>query len=178
MAQHIQVVPYDPAWPAQFEREAALLTHIFGGELVAVYHIGSTSVPGLAAKPIIDILPVASHIEQVESHYAELENIGYECLGEFGIPGRRYCRKGGVERTHQLHFFDQTNTRDIVRHLAVRDYLRTHPADAAQYAALKIRLAQQFPYDIEAYCDGKADFVQALERRAVTWWHETGKSCT
>ena len=78
-----------------------------------------------------------------------------------------YLRKGGDERTHQIHIFAQTDTYNITRHLAVRDYLRAHPDEAAAYAALKIRLAAEYPYDIEGYCDGKDAFVRALEKRAL-----------
>lgn len=97
----------------------------------------------------------------------QFEALGYEVMGEFGIPGRRYFRKGGDERTHQIHIFQQDNRADIDRHLAVRDYLRCHPADAKAYGELKARLAAEHPHDIEAYCDGKDAFVQELEQKAL-----------
>ena len=90
-------------------------------------------------------------------------------MGEFGIAGRRYFRKGGDERTHQVHVFSADNVRDVERHLAVRDYLRAHADRAEAYGRLKRALAARFPSDIEAYCDGKDAFVKALERDALAW---------
>ena len=89
---NIRVVPYNPEWPAAYEHEAATIARILGNELVAIYHIGSTSVPGLAAKPVIDIMPTVRSIEAIDRFDASFEVLGYECMGEFGIPGRRYYR--------------------------------------------------------------------------------------
>ena len=167
--QHVVVVDYDPAWQEQYRREAEAIRKILGLELTAIHHIGSTAVPGLAAKPIIDILPVVRSVEGIERYNPEFEALGYECMGEFGIPGRRYYRKGGVERTHQIHLFGEESKWEIERHLAVRDYLRCHPVDAAAYGALKRMLAARFPYDIDGYCDGKEEFVRRLEQEALAW---------
>lgn len=167
---HVRVEPYNPDWPAAFQREAARLRPVFGKNLVALHHIGSTAVPGLAAKPILDIMPVVWELEQVDERTRQFERLGYECLGEFGIPGRRYFRKGGADRTHQIHVFAASDGDNIRRHLAVRDYLRSHPAEASAYGALKRELAARFPEDIEGYCDGKDAFVKALEQRALNWY--------
>ena len=172
MAQRVWVVPYDPRWAAMFEREKALLEAAFGQELVAIHHIGSTAVPGLPAKPIIDILPVVRDIGRQDRWIPALEALSYECLGEFGIPGRCYCRKGGDCRTHQLHIFGQQSEFEIRRHLAVRDYLRAHAAERRTYGQLKEELAIRFPEDIEAYCDGKDAVVKALEKKALRWLEE------
>lgn len=99
-----------------------------------------------------------------------MTELGYECMGEFGISGRRYFRKGGTNRTHHIHVFQIDNKKDIDRHLAVRDYLRSHPEAAEQYGNLKEDLANQFPKDIEAYMDGKEAFVTELERTALEWY--------
>ena len=170
----IQVVPYDPSWPSRYRREAALLREALGDCLVEIHHIGSTSVPGLWAKPIIDILPVVTAVEEADRRRAALEALGYEYLGEFGIPGRRYLRKGGEHRTHQVHLFDRESRDEIRRHLAVPAYLRCHPDAARDYAQLKRRLARRFPRDIDGYCDGKDAFVKALERAALDWWETAG----
>ena len=167
--QHIVVADYDPAWPEQYRREAESIREILGTELTAIHHIGSTAVPGLAAKPVIDILPVVRSVEGIERYNSGFEALGYECMGDFGIPGRRYYRKGGVERTHQIHLFSEESGWEIERHLAVRDYLRCHPEDAAAYGALKRALAARFPYDIDGYCDGKEEFVRRLEQEALAW---------
>lgn len=152
-AVKVRVVPHDPRWPARYEEEADRIRAILGDQLTAIHHIGSTAVPGLWAKPILDILPVVHRIGQVDALFPRFEAMGYECMGEFGIPGRRYFRKGGEERTHHVHIFDEQHEEDIVRHLAVRDYLRTHPADANAYGQLKRELAVRYPLDWEAYCD-------------------------
>lgn len=172
MPQHVVVREYDPAWPEQFELEAGLIRRVLRDNCLEIYHIGSTSVPGLAAKPIIDIMPVVRSLDAVDEARGVLEALGYEYLGEFGIPGRRYLRKGGDERTHQVHIFVQGDGANITRHLAFRDYLRAHPAAREEYAALKRALAERYPYDIESYCDGKVAFVKRHEREAVAWCAE------
>lgn len=139
--QHITVVPYDPAWSGLYEAEAQAIAGVLGQRLTAIHHIGSTAVPGLAAKPVIDIMPVVRAVTETDECRADFEALGYEYLGEFGIPGRRYLRKGGDERTHQMHIFASDDVHAIARHLAVRDYLRAHPARAAAYGALKLELA-------------------------------------
>ena len=169
MPQHVRVVPPDPAWAEGYRRERALLMPVFGPLLVELHHIGSTAVPGLAAKPVIDIMPVVRAVTEADECRADFEALGYEYLGEFGIPERRYLRKGGDERTHQMHIFASDDVHAIARHLAVQDYLRAHPARAAAYGALKLELAARFPYDIDGYCDGKDAFVGALERDALEW---------
>lgn len=171
MAQYVEVVAYRPEWRAVYEKERERIAAILGRNLLEIHHIGSTSVPGLWAKPIIDIMPVVERIGGVDRYNHGFETIGYECMGEFGIPGRRYFRKGGEKRTHQIHIFERGNRRDIIRHLAVRDYLRAHSDEQAAYGALKRELAERYPYDIAAYCDGKEAFVQTLEQRALDWYH-------
>ena len=91
------------------------------------------------------------------------------CKGEYGILGRRFFMKGGDLRTHHVHIFAEESRKEIERHLAVRDYLRTHKKDAEVYAALKTELAEKFTYDNEGYCDGKDSFVKDLERKALEW---------
>ena len=172
MPQHVRVVPPDPAWAEGYRRERALLMPVFGPLLVELHHIGSTAVEGLWAKPILDLMPVVTSLEAVDRLDPELEALGYQCMGEFGIPGRRYFRKGGDHRTHQLHVFQAGDRKNILRHLAVRDYLRACPAEREAYGALKRWLAGQYPEDIEGYCDGKDAFVRALERRALDWYDE------
>lgn len=169
MAQHIIVVDYDPCWEQQYLAEAKTIRAILGENCTAIFHIGSTAVRGLKAKPIIDIMPVVCSIAAVDEKQGAFEEIGYEYLGEFGMAQRRYLRKGGDERTHQVHIFQETDRINIERHLAVRDFLRTHSEIARQYGALKESLARRYPYDIEGYCDGKDAFVKDLEHQALRW---------
>lgn len=169
MAQHIIVFDYDPCWEQQYLAEAKTIRAILGENCTAIFHIGSTAVKGLKAKPIIDIMPVVRDIDAVDEKQGAFEEIGYEYLGEFGMAQRRYLRKGGDERTHQVHIFQETDRINIERHLAVRDFLRAHSEIARQYGALKESLARRYPYDIEGYCDGKDAFVKDLERQALRW---------
>lgn len=173
MPQHITVVNYDPEWPSKYVRERDYITEILKDNCIAVYHIGSTSVPGLAAKPIIDIMAVVRSLEEVDTVADKFAEIGYEYLGEFGIKGRRYLRKGGDERTHQIHIFQADDWNNIGRHLALRDYMRTHEKERNEYAKIKKDLAQEFPYDIDGYCDGKENFVREAEKRALAQYDGT-----
>jgi GrpB-like predicted nucleotidyltransferase (UPF0157 family) len=116
------------------------------------------------------MLAVVSDIAAVDRCAAGMGSLGYEAMGEFGIPGRRYFRRddaAGV-RTDQVHTFQQGSP-DVSRHLAFRDYMRAHPAPADQYAALKRRLADAHPHDIHAYMDGKDAFIKEMEARALAW---------
>lgn len=166
------VVDYDPAWPRRFAAEAARLLRALAGEVLAVHHIGSTSVPGLRAKPIIDILLVVRDVERLDRPEVvqRMAALGYEAKGEFGIPGRRYFRKSPRRRTHHVHAFQFDNRHEIERHVALRDYLIAHPEAARRYAELKADLSARFPGDAEAYMDGKDALVKELEAAALAWW--------
>lgn len=159
MAQHIIVAEYNPLWTKMFEAEAMKIGNILGENCIEIHHIGITSVVGLAAKPIIDIMPIVYNLEDVDKVATEFEKIGYEYMGEFGISGRRYLRKGGDERTHQIHIFSVKSEYDIERHLAVRDYLRSHPVVCEQYSGLKKELANKYPYDMGGTVTGKRNLL-------------------
>jgi GrpB-like predicted nucleotidyltransferase (UPF0157 family) len=109
-------------------------------------------------------------IAAVDQRTTQMQSLGYEGLGEFGIPTRRYFRRNNPagDRTHQVHAF-QTGSPHIPRHLAFRDFLRTHPAEAIQYSDLKRKLAEMHPDDIEAYMDGKNPFIKQMEAIALAW---------
>ena len=173
MPQHITVVNYDPEWPSKYVRERDYITEILKDNCISIYHIGSTSVPELAAKPIIDIMVVVRSLDRVDAVAEKSSDMGYEYLGEFGIVGRRYLRKGGDERTHQIHIFQSDDWNNIGRHLAFRDYMRTHEKERNQYAKIKKDLAQKFPYDIDGYCDGKENFVREMENCALAQYDGT-----
>lgn len=173
MSQHIVVTSYDPLWTKKFEEEAPLIKGIIADNCISIYHIGSTSVPELAAKPIIDIMAVVRSLEELDMVAEKFSEIGYEYLGEFGITGRRYLRKGGDERTHQIHIFQADDWNNIGRHLAFRDYMHTHEKERNEYAKIKKDLARKFPYDIDGYCDGKENFVREMEERALAQYDGT-----
>ena len=173
MPQHIKVLDYDPSWAQEFEAEKERLEGILEGNWLAIYHIGSTAVPSLCAKPVIDIMAVVRSLEAVDEAGGKFSEAGYECLGEYGIPGRRYMRKGGDERTHQLHIFQEESWTDIIRHLAFRDHMRAHEKDREEYGRLKRELAERFPYDIDGYCRGKEEFVKQIEKVAFSEYDDT-----
>ncbi|WP_262174692.1 GrpB family protein [Saccharococcus sp. Marseille-Q5394] len=152
----VEVMPFSERWSLEFEKEAAVLQEILGTEIIEIHHIGSTSVRGLSAKPIIDIMPVVKDISRIDQYNGMMAGIGYEAKGENGIAGRRYFQKGGDERTHHIHIYED-GSQEIFRHLAFRDFLRAHPEKAKAYGNLKEKLAQQFLYDIESYINGKAN---------------------
>ncbi len=168
MVRKVEVCSYNEKWPQKFREEAEKLHLIFGNEVVDIHHIGSTSVPGLKAKPIIDIMPVVKDINNVDNYTKAMQEIGYAPKGENGIPGRRYFQKGGDNRSHHVHIY-QVGSNEIIRHLAFRDYLKTHRVEMRNYGEVKEKLAKQFPYDIESYITGKDDLVKELEQRALRW---------
>jgi GrpB-like predicted nucleotidyltransferase (UPF0157 family) len=152
-----------------YAAEANLLSAVFAEELVRIHHIGSTSVPGLQSKPIIDILTEVRDIKKIDGLNPTMIATGYTPMGEYGIPGRRYFFKGLEEKhSHHLHAF-QTGNAEIARHLLFRDYLRSHPQEARQYATLKESLAARFPYDIDAYMQDKDAFIKEVDRKAAAW---------
>lgn len=169
--RQVIVTPYQSSWPEAFQQAKEQLETIFGDRLLEVHHIGSTAVPGLSAKPILDILPVVDSLDGIEAFDAAMEQIGYEAKGEFGMPGRRYYRKGGDNRTHHIHLYADGNP-EIIRHVVFRDYLRQHPEEVEAYSTIKERLAHQYPEDISAYIAGKDSFVKTMEQRALAWWSQ------
>lgn len=169
----VTVVEYDPNWTIEYQKEELAIRGILREDLVNSFHIGSTSVPNLKAKPIIDILLVVNDIGNLDTHAASFESLGYEVMGEFGITGRRYFRKGGYNRTHQIHAFKYDHIQEIERHLSFRDYLRQHPEICQAYGELKSHLADQYPTDIEGYGNSKNDFVKKIESEALKWhWRQ------
>ncbi len=142
----VVIVPHDPRWREGFEAEAKHVAVALGENAVAIHHIGSTAIPGIHAKLVIDMLAEVRDIAEVDGRGAAIESLGYEVMGEFGIPGRRYFRKDDQERirTHQVHTF-QAGSREAERHLAFRDYMIAHPGDAQRYSELKRKLAGGIP---------------------------------
>ncbi len=171
----IEVVTYDENWMSLYSEEAEKLRDLLKEELIDIHHIGSTSIIGMKAKPVIDILSVVKDINQIDLYNDQMIAIGFLPKGENGIPGRRYFQKGGDLRTHHLHLFQQGN-QHIERHLAFRDYLRAHPDMMLAYGNLKEELARKYRYDVQAYIEGKHDFVQQIEKKALVWYRKR-ESC-
>jgi GrpB-like predicted nucleotidyltransferase (UPF0157 family) len=168
--QTVEVIPHQASWAAAFAAEAAQIRAALNPLKVRLHHIGSTAIIGIHAKPIIDMLLEASDLGALNAQACALTSLGFEALGEFGIPGRSYFRKNNADRvrTHHLHAFAQ-GSEHARRHLAFRDYLNAHPLAAQNYSDLKIKLAQAHPQDMNAYMDGKDAFVKAHEALALTW---------
>lgn len=162
----IQLVEYDPRWPAMFDQEVARLLDAIGDMIVRIEHIGSTAIPGIEAKPIIDILIGVTSIEAVDSVIPELNAIGYQ---HWKYPKRIFFVKGlppNGPRTHHLHFveLDAPDWGGLV----FRDYLRAHSEEALHYNDLKRRLARQFPSDRDSYTAAKTPYVESVMRKATT----------
>lgn len=168
MTVPIVIVDYDPAWPVRAFAEMESIRAALGNRLASIEHIGSTSVPGLAAKPIIDLMVGLPTLADARACIPLLVTLGYTYMPEYEaeMPERRYFRKGTDEaRTCHLHMVE-IGSPFWVRHLAFRDALRADPALSAEYAGLKRRLAAQYGADRIGYTDAKTGFIQEVEARA------------
>lgn len=170
----VELQPHDPAWAQDAAREGAALTEALGPVLIGVHHIGSTSIPGIHAKPIIDLIPVATDLAALDACRETVEALGYEWWGEYGLPGRRYCRKSDPvtgRRLVHLHGYAQGSP-EITRHLAFRDYLTARPALAQAYDEEKARCRDLHPDDMNAYSDCKDAWIKRVEAQALAWVRE------
>ncbi len=150
--KYVQVAAYDEQWPGVFLMERDDLATALGPASTAIHHVGSTSVPGLWSKPVIDILVESPDLDLIDAATPSLQQRGYEARGEYGVSGRRYfSRPVGPGLKVHVHAFECGNER-IARHLRLRDYLRTHPSDASRYGELK-----------------RADFIDRLHAKALEW---------
>ena len=176
MGRIIEVVPPDATvWRAAFAREARLLEHVFGDALVAIHHVGSTSISGLPAKPIIDVLVVLLETVTIARFSSAMEGLGYRVRGECldaqvpGTPGRFYFSKDqDGRRTHHTHVCAIGHV-EITDKLTFRDYLRAHPDRAAEYGALKQDLARRYRRDNIGYMHGKDAFIRTVLEDARKW---------
>lgn len=161
----VRLVPHDPSWASAYEEEAAVLRECLGEIVAFTHHIGSTAVPGLDAKPIIDILVEVTDVEAVDARSEAMAAAGYEAMCEYGIAGRRYFRKNDArgERTHHVHVF-AADSDQVRRHVEFRDLLRADPDLAGQYSDLKRRLARRYPDDGRTYAEGKTAFIDRAYR--------------
>jgi GrpB-like predicted nucleotidyltransferase (UPF0157 family) len=161
----ITVVDYDPTWPTAFEAVRARVWPVVDDIALAVEHVGSTSVPGLAAKPIIDVSVVVPTGAAVKVAIERLSTLGYRHLGNLGIEGRESFASPTMLPRHHLYVCPQDSLA-LKNHLIVREHLRTHSEAAAEYGALKRRLAEQFSEDIGGYTEGKSETILAMLRAA------------
>lgn len=162
----VRLVPYNPAWLRLFIVERSRIEAAVGraGIDLKIEHTGSTSIPGVCAKPILDILAGASDTRTLQRAIDALQSAEYQYRGEQGIPGRHFFRRGEPRQYHvHLTMIASEFWRD---HLAFRDYLRTHRDTAAAYGALKQALAERYPRDRESYIEAKTGFVEDVLRKA------------
>ncbi|MCY6372684.1 GrpB family protein [Clostridium ganghwense] len=164
----IKVIPYNSKWIDEFKTESENILKIMENDIVKIHHIGSTSIPRMSAKSVIDILIEINNIKNVDKYNNAMKSIGYEVMGEYGIIGRRFFLKGIYNRTHHVHIF-QVGNPEIKRHLNFRDYMTVHPKEAEKYSKLKQELALEFPNDINGYCNGKDKFIKEIDFKAEVW---------
>lgn len=165
----VSIVPHDPSWKNKFLDEAARIREALGECVVAVHHIGSTSIPGILAKPVIDILVEVTRIDDVNEYVETMSCLNYESLGEHGIEGRRYFRRSGPDgqRAFHVHVFE-SGSKQVLQHIVFRDFLLAHPDKAREYSELKSRLIANGANRAE-YQSLKIPFIETSVRDAIEW---------
>lgn len=173
----IEVVKYDPNWVKDFDNLSQVITGSLGNLIIGVEHVGSTSVPGLAAKPIIDLDVVIDSRDCLPEVVRHLELLGYEHEGDLGIEGREAFKRNGqdvpysdrIDTWVQHHLYVcERNNEELIRHIRFRNYLRNNPKQALAYGKLKYQLAERFPYDINAYVKGKQNLIEEILAKAAS----------
>jgi GrpB-like predicted nucleotidyltransferase (UPF0157 family) len=163
LSERVELSDHDPSWADAFEAERVRLAPVFEGSVVGIEHIGSTSVPELCAKPIVDILVGLEQLELTDEQVAAMEELGYEYLGEYGLTGRLFFRKGHP-RTHNVHVVEHGGEH-WERQLLFRDALRSDPEERRSYDAFKRRLAAE-GHSREVYTELKTPVIREIEARA------------
>jgi GrpB-like predicted nucleotidyltransferase (UPF0157 family) len=165
----VRLLPHDPQWAEQASREETRILEAVWPAIVEMHHVGSTAIPGIAAKPIIDLVGVSPQLETLEATRPGIEALGYEWHGEYGVAGRRFCTLSdpatGLRRFH-LHCY-AAGDHSIHRHLAFRDYLRARPAVAEAYQQMKRDCAAKHPKDSNAYTICKDNWIKKVEAEAL-----------
>ncbi len=159
----VVVLDYDPGWPRVFEELRSILWPAVSDIAISIEHVGSTAVPGLAAKPVIDIDVVVPEGD-VPTGIKRISDLGYEHRGDLGIPSREAFRRPPGTPRHHLYLCP-SGSPALANHIAIRDYLRADASAAIEYGKLKARLARRFPRDIDAYIEAKTDYLVAILRK-------------
>lgn len=163
----IELHPHDPQWAAYFDEVKLALFGVLGGYVLDLQHVGSTSIPGIKAKPVIDIAVAIEQYPLPGEVLAAVEALGYTYLGEYGIPHRHIFFQRGGPVGYNIHINELAND-EFQRHVLFRDYMRAHPDAAQEYEHLKLDLATQHN-DVNTYADHKGEFVQGILRKARLW---------
>lgn len=163
----VHIVKYDPSWPDKFESERKLVEQTLGEWIAGgIHHVGSTSVPNLSAKPIIDIMVGVKNLEEAKACIPLLETIQYCYFPYKSDQMIWFCKPSPYKRTHHLYLMETSHPQWAAR-LAFRDYLKTHKEEKKTYEQLKISLAEKFRDDREAYTDAKTEFVKSVVQKAL-----------
>ncbi len=164
------IVDYNPQWPQMYEQEKARIQDAIGEYLIDIQHVGSTSIPGLSSKPVIDIMTVIRNISLIEQCVQPLEALDYLYQGERGIPGRHFFRKpidiSHIGRAYHMHVVEKGHDQWVMYQL-FREYMLLHPESVSQYDILKRELALKHGSDRAAYTAAKASFIESIIRAAV-----------
>jgi GrpB-like predicted nucleotidyltransferase (UPF0157 family) len=172
----VELFAHDRAWADAAAAEGERLRGVLGGTLLAVHHIGSTAIPGIAAKPLLDLMPVVTSLAALDGLSAAVAALGYRAWGEYRLPGRRYFTRSDPasgRRLVQVHAYADGDPA-IARHLAFRDYLRAHPAIARAYGCEKQRCRDLHPADSHAYSACKSAWIRMVEAEALAWVRSGG----
>ena len=163
VTKRIIVLPYDEQWKQDFLKIKAELADALGALAIRIEHVGSTSVPGLSAKPIIDIDVVIKDYTVLQDVIFALSKIGYQHEGDLGINGREAFKYDGKEHLKKHHLYVcPENSPELKRHITFRDYLRNHPESVREYSQIKEEGAKQYPDDIERYIEHKSPFIEKV----------------
>jgi GrpB-like predicted nucleotidyltransferase (UPF0157 family) len=161
----IEIREYVPEWPTMFLAEKGRIRAAFGGLAKDIQHVGSTAIPGLASKPIIDILLALEDLTETSAYLVRLEELGYANVPHVEDAERRFFLKG-MPRTHHVHVV-RSGGWTYWKHLLFRDYLLDHPSTMKEYELLKRTLAERFRYDRSRYVEGKSEFIESVIARAL-----------
>jgi len=172
--REVELVPHNPEWSQLANEETKRILEQLSIPVIGVYHIGSTSIPGIKAKPILDFVIEVENLDDIIRSTEMLGELGYISRGEYGIPGRQFFTKDtDDERSHHLHIFQQGHP-DIERHLVFRDFLRANPEAAHKYEVIKEKLAKRFPKESGSYTEAKSDFILSMDEVARYWLEQNG----
>jgi GrpB-like predicted nucleotidyltransferase (UPF0157 family) len=173
MADTVMIAQYDPTWPERFLTQARAFREALGGTAQRIDHIGSTAIPGLAAKPIIDIQISVAAFEPLDAYRVPLEDLGYIFRAANPERTKRYFREAPTQRRTHIHVRRAGSWAEQFA-LLFRDYMRRHADDAQRYAALKYQLAAQYGADRAGYTDAKDPFIWEIMKKADRWSQDMG----
>lgn len=169
MSRKMVVVDYNPEWAKLYKEETKKIKAVLGKNCVGFYHIGSTAVKGMKARPIIDIMALVKNVDKIETCVEDLEALGYIYQLESEIPEARFFMKIEEEIAYYIYIFKASEKEKRDKHVALRDYLIQHPEEAKAYGELKSKVVKRYAFDEKGYCKGKEAHLKALVEKAEAW---------